>query len=454
MQGRELDALSPASALYPWCLREDEAAGACTADGAPEHHVSCAFARNLDRDVAGVLATLTRSTDKTADKPTLTDLFSSLPGYWPAAVDEALQRLDHEHCSLGQTASRLRREIRQPHADDPDFADPVRRQLPVPHPHDADWRFAPRTRALLLERASSHAARDVVLLGAPTLFAHACHELDLRRVTLLDRNPAVVQAANGLASGHTRLTARHADLIRREATAGLDGLTADVVIADPPWYRPEQRAFLRAAGQLLNPGGALMLAALPSGSRAAWRADRETLLEDAARCGFQLVSTEDGMLSYSSPPFERAALAAAGLAGVPSNWRIGDLLTFQSMSKGEHLKLSRGPVNWRDEVTVGRVRIRLRESERDAPAAGGAHDLLDSLSTTVPGGVSSSVSRDNPERQRAHLWTSGNGCWDATGPVTARAMLAALSRGPQDPENSFLAAIGQEAEDLRRLGWA
>lgn len=318
----------------------------------------------------------------------------------------------------------------------------------MPHPLDADWRFAPAARERLLERASA-AGGPLVLLGTPTLFAHGCGQLDLRELVLVDRGRATVDAARALADGRALLRAVRADVTTDAALDALGPATAHVVVADPPWYRPEQVGFLAAAARTLRPGGALLLAASPRGTRPAAPDDRRLLVSDAALAGLDLVEEEPGLLPYTSPPFERAALRAAGVPGVPTDWRCGDLLVFRRSGRavgvgfGAAAATGGGP-----EVGVGRVRVRLGP---DVPGA------RPGLSPGVPGGVSASVSRRSPDRRAGNVVTTGNGVWVASGHgETGR--VAGLVRGDRAGARvaggeAFLAALEAERADLRCWGW-
>lgn len=265
------------------------------------------YEQRLSSDVAGsVDAMLGRNPEAVS----LAALFGALPGYWPPDVLRVLDDLVFEgggRSARSTAAASAAAAIRADVDNDSDRGDPVRHLLPVPHPLDADWRFATPARERLLTRAADAAPGACVLLGTPTIFAHACGQLDLREVLLVDRSAVTIRAAQTLAEGHTLLRAVQTDL--GTGNAGLVPGRAGVVVADPPWYRPEQAAFLRTAARALRPGGTLLMAASPAGSRPSAPTDRDVLLSDAEACAFELEEVLPSALPYSSPPFERAALA-------------------------------------------------------------------------------------------------------------------------------------------------
>ena len=374
--------------------------------------------------------------------PNLCELLHALPGYWPAGVVEDLEQIALAVPDLSQQASQILTDL-DVSAKDPDSGDEVRRLLPVPHLLDADWRFTIRTRELLLEIAESHSPRrETLLLGTPSIFVHMCSQLDLRGAVLIDASPATIEAAKSLSAGHARLRAQQADLL-----SGVNiGLPPefDTVIADPPWYFAEHRAFLDAASSLLALGGVALMAAAPRGTRPDALNDRAELLAHAEAAGFDLIDTHWGGVEYTSSPFERAALRASGLASVPTNWRRADLLIFRKSARvgPSALVESVRPSGWIDRF-VGRTRVKLH----------GGHPPLSSERDHFDGTVCASVSRLAPERETANLWTSGNGTFN----VDSVLINAIVEGDPRwrttNPGAALLGVLEDEAADLRRWGW-
>lgn len=382
-------------------------------------------------------------------------LFGYLPGYWPVDV---LQRLDSLATTMDQgsamLAKRIARELRGPEADDPDYGDPLRRLLPVPHPLDADWRFTADARNLLLDRAADAASGACILLGTPTLFVHSTGQLDMREVLLVDRSAATVAAAREFAEGHSLLRVFQADLADWRPDPAAEG-QASVVVADPPWYRPEQTSFLRAASRALRPGGLLLMAASPLGTRPAAPRDRQLLLDDAEAYGLRLRETEFSLLPYTSSPFERFALEAAGVAGTPTDWRRADLLVFRRDKGSQGINGCATPAGepWM-EIAIGRARVRVRQLGDQSPHLGGPTTHL--IRPVTPGGTSLSVSRRSADRYAANIWTTGNGAWVAEGPNADNEVVRSLreARATVPGAEDLLDAIETEEIRLRSWGWA
>jgi len=375
----------------------------------------------------------------------LSELFATLPGYWPADVLAALDEVARVPGPTAAPARGIADALRRGPAADPDLGDPMRLLLPVPHPLDADWRFAPAARERLLEQASASAPGACVLLGTPTLFPHSCAQPDRRAIVLVDRSPATVDAARALVHGHDLLRVVRTDLVKDGA--GVEAGEAGVVVADPPWYRPEQQAFLRAAARALHPDGTLLMAASPAGSRPTAPQDRELLLADAEANGLRLLDAEPGALHYTSSPFERAALTAAGAPGTPTDWRRADLLVFardRSMARPARVRASAHKA-W-PEVAFGRVRVRTRPASGaiDAPR----------VRPAVPGAVSASVSRRSRDRVVANLWTTGNGAWTADGPPEVVLDAVRTSNRRLPGVGDLRDALDAEQCALQAWGWA
>lgn len=372
----------------------------------------------------------------------LSPFLQALPGYWPVGVIEDLGEIGSAESELSSLAGSLLSSL-ELSAVDPDLGDEVRRALPVPHPLDADWRFTVRTRELLLEIADEHSPRrETLLLGTPSLFAHMCAQLDLRAAVLIDTNLATVVSANRLSEGHDLLRAQCADLMN-SPDVHLAPIF-DTVIADPPWYFAEHRSFLDMASALLLPGGVVLMAAAPSGTRPSADADRAQLHEHADAAGFDVVETLWGSVGYTSSPFERAALRACGLPSIPTDWRRADLLIFRKSSRPPRAASSRSlrPANWIDSA-CGRTRIKMNPGS--TPFSGDSDHFA--------GLVSPSVSRLAPERTTANLWTSGNGAFEVSS-----ALIAAIIRGDSRWRASSAGAalreaLEREASDLREWGW-
>ena len=257
-----------------------------------------------------------------------------------------------------------------------------------------------------------------VLLGAPSVF-WALRSVESMPPLLLDANPSVIEALGG--TGGELHDARLCDL-RRD---GLPDEKSAVVVVDPPWYREHERLFLWAAAQLCQPGGSVLVSVPAEGTRPGVKVDREDALAWAGHLGFEVEAMEPGALGYVSPPFERNALAAVGLGGMPNEWRHGDLVVLRMR---EHTATARPECAADDrwpEVMIGSVRIRVNGAEC-------SEGVLDPrLRKVVPGDVLDTVSRRDPRRQGVAMWTSGNRVFGASSsrrPARDRAEFGGWSR--------------------------
>lgn len=272
-----------------------------------------------------------------------------------------------------------------------------------PHPLDFDWRFTAASTADLWELAHAWLPPrgTALLLGTPSLFEAARRGSSgtpgVRHV-LVDLNTPEPDAHEREAGLETFTR----DLCRDPLPGDIQ---ADVVITDPPWYAPETRAFLWAAAALCRAGGGV-LACLPGlGTRPGMERERAALLRWADRTlGLECCELRARALRYDSPPFEQNAWRAAGLSGVPGDWRTGDLTIFRRrLGAGSLPPRPSGPWQPRwQSLKIWGVPLRLRPG---SPKAGFADPSLVHL---LPGDVLPSVSRRDPRRRRVDLWSGGN----------------------------------------------
>lgn len=343
------------------------------------------------------------------------ELVAALPGTYPTDIARAVGRLRGSVPAGWHDC---------PPAPAPLLAAPA--GWPVEHPLDFDWRFTPRSAALLLDRCGPGV--PLAFLGAPSLAREATRQGRRSGVTLLDRNPAVVTAVRESCPG---VTAVCTDLVRGgPVKAG----TAAVAVADPPWYPEHTAAFLWAAARLTRVGGRVLVSLPPEGTRAGIQAERVDAVGSATSFGLRLVGIEPRALAYRMPPFEHNSLVAAGLTAVPNDWRRGDLATFAVADKtgAPRPDAPGGSDDW-DEEAVGSVRIKCRRSSAD-----GFRDPT--VSQLVAGDMLTSVSRRDPARAAVDVWTSGNRVFRCPGPDLFRVVLSSLARG-QDAEREVGVAL-------------
>jgi hypothetical protein len=299
----------------------------------------------------------------------------------------------------------------------------------VPHPLDFDWRFTKPTVDLIWETVAALATppSGVALLGTPSL-ATANRPTEFGEVKLFERNPR-----------HYRLLSNGAtftccDVLRDPIAAG----TASVVVADPPWYEAETTGFLWTASTLSAKGAHILLSLPPVGTRPGIQKERERITAAAAGFGLELVRLNMGALGYRTPFFEANAMDAAGTP-MSQDWRFGDLAVFRRNENvcGPRPELQPEPV-W-VERSLGLTRFKLREEA--------ATDFASPvLSSVVPNDVLPSVSRRDPRRDRADVWTSGNRIFRCDGTGTLATVIDGMSAG-EPPEIAVAMKLGRRLTD-------
>jgi hypothetical protein len=386
------------------------------------------------------------------------DLVSRLPGVYPTEARDALERLV---AAGGLSVADVRRLRQRSHSVRGGLGSV--RGLPVPHPLDYDWRFsasAAKHLAAQCERLSG--GKPIALLGAPTVLA-ALRGRGRVPAVLLDANPAIVEAF----ARAGRYQALQCDF-RQDA---LPRLVSSVVLLDPPWYGEHELLFLWAAAQLCAPGATALVSLPAEGTRPGVVDETARALRTARRWGLHVETHDRGALGYLSPPFERNALDAAGLTGLPDEWRRGDLVALRASGAPVRDPAPETTTTRWPEVAIGPVRIRLRAS---GPTPFGR--IRPQLTQVVKGDVLDTVSRRDPRRGSVDVWTSGNrvfGCQSlgplrcilqavADGDPPDDVLMTALGRSPTGSERSNIRTavdqictlVSTEMEELAAMGWA
>jgi hypothetical protein len=294
---------------------------------------------------------------------------------------------------------------------DPIFVSMVRRQaaandrvvvegrslLPLPHPLDYEWRFKPDSARALLNRTAdmTPAGGDVLLFGTPGLALEALALPIGRRLAYLAEDNIVTDRVSALNC------AMGSPLSIAFCSGGLPRESADAVLLDPPWYLDFVRPMLAAAAHACRSGGVILISLPPNGTRPTAKADWQAAIAFGRRLGLALIEHHPLVIGYETPFFERNALAAAGIYP-PPHWRRGDLVAFRKVnaptrpppSTSSHRR------SW-TEVGIGRMRLFIRTQ-------GKACSGQDGLISLIEGDILPTVSRRDPRRRLADVWTSGN----------------------------------------------
>lgn len=270
-----------------------------------------------------------------------------------------------------------------------------------PHPLDFEWRNSKRSVDFLTELVlqDKHLDDDILVLGMPTLFANLCRRDLSKKITIVERNKAVVGNLKELS--HHDCNVVEGDIFKIDPESL--GMYATVVM-DPPWYEPHFYQFIWLASRCLKLGGRLIISIPPFNTRPGVDKERIKWLRFCQEQGLCLESLTPKRLEYAMPFFEWNATRMAEALTSPF-WRHGDLAIFQKL---EHDFVQR-PVHeeeneeWREiEVKSCRVRIKIAASE--------AEDIDEPLELEylIGSQILPSVSRRDPRRKRANVWTSGN----------------------------------------------
>jgi hypothetical protein len=358
---------------------------------------------------------------------TFDELVESLPGVFPSI---AMERLHNTHSGRGSSPLRNSNPpIRPSLIDWP--------ELPIPHPLDFTWWFD-RSSADQIVRLALDLTQPndrLVFLGAPTLYLSGCSRLIDRKLVLLDADRAVVSRLGSPNSDHQAVLC---DLLADE----LPELTAQLVVADPPWYFDELKHFLWATRQLCQRGSTVLFSCPPRGTRPGVEEEIVEVFEWAKQLGLELDSIDRGVLCYLSPPFEQNALRAGGISHVSPTWRHGDLARFTccSVSRAERPAPIRRSEWW--EETLQGVRIRIRPQ---VELSGDVH-----LKSLVAGDILSSVSRRENIRNSVEVWTSGNRIFACENRAALREILRAMKE-ERDPATATATLLNRPLSAEERM---
>lgn len=349
----------------------------------------------------------------------LDDVVAALPGVYPSVARDVLRRV----APLMEQVSHSRLVLPFGHGQR------HMTSLPAPHPLDYDWRFHDEAVALLLAQVDTLATPgdSVVLLGTPSILHTVRGGLRPYTFTLLDANVTMI---NWFAQSAPTAQVQHC-VIGQDA---LPPLTGSVVIADPPWYEEHIRAFLWAASQICTLRGTILISLPPVGTRPGIAEEWARVLDWAEQLGLVLFRMERSALAYKTPPFEHNALKVEEMAMVTPTWRRGDLAIFTCQYK-RHVPYPFLPMIdgvW-DEVCVDGVRVRLRRRQVDSLIDPTLHPLID-------GHILPSVSRRDPRRRHADIWTTGNRIFVCRRTDVVRIILQAFVDGvsPLNKVSSYL----------------
>jgi hypothetical protein len=362
------------------------------------------------------------------------ELVTSLPGVYPEQVFESLARQNLGHLiSLAKPNGEVISRRNDPSIAHQLWADG---ELPTPHPLDACWWFADCSIRKLLEciEHNSSLPSHLILLGIPTFFHFVRKKSMFERVTLVDADSEFRSIGN---ADHRYRTVT-ANLMRD----GLPRMLGEVVIADPPWYEPEIRAFLWTARHSCSKGGVILMSVPPTGTRPGIGEEWARTLRWSRGLGLELVDYQKNALRYISPLFERNALAAAGIQAVKKNWRAGDLAVFSCLDPMTHERPIQCALEKWEECSVEGVRFRVR-----TPSLTPEGDLT--LRPVASRDIFDSVSRRDSRRDLIDVWTSGNRAFRCSGRAILLHILRSLASNEDVERQITRGRFGQDLELVR-----
>jgi hypothetical protein len=227
---------------------------------------------------------------------------------------------------------------------------------------------------------------------------------------------------SSVASSHALQGARGKIFVTDLLTEPLPDFRAAVVVTDPPWYEEFVRAFLWAAAQLVEMGGSVLLSFPPVGTRPHIEDEWKRTQTFAQQLGLTL-REESLSLKYISPPFEQNALLAAHHQYVQPDWRPGVLVLFEKTGECREPRPSTDICypKWTEQSLLG-VRWRFRPQQASI-------ECRPVLVEAVPGDILDSVSRRDPRRAKADVWTSGNRIFACPNTASLELTTKALATG-------------------------
>ena len=374
---------------------------------------------------------------------TFGDLLLDLPSIYPTEVLAAMDRMPMLPGVDAEVLDRIRAEAGAP----PEGRAAGGSLLPLPHPLDFEWRFSADTcREMLVAASDLTREGDTILLyGTPGL-AYAAISLPVRDrcVVFAGEDNAVTRRLLDLnkAAG-SRIATMVGESPRRECAAA--------VLVDPPWYPDYLQPMLRCAAAACRRDGVVLASLPPDGIRPGAAEERDAVEQFAAIQGLDRVAFDQLAISYETPFFEENALAAAGIR-VPGVWRRGDLAVYRHRRAfgDEGAVPERRRPSWA-EVEIEGMRVRIRLDAATPSADPGLRSL-------VRGDVLPSVSRRDPRRGEANVWTSGNRIFQADNAMVALKAAYACGTGGADGASRLLwhSLVDEDAfaalvERLRRL---
>ena len=338
-------------------------------------------------------------------------------GAFPAEVLATAQLFDIEHQSLfSKLAPRNEASMCE---------------WPEPSPMDYEWRFAPESAKAIGRLAQEH-GRRILCLGTPTVF---CQLISAGAdAYLIDRNPLIAAALPNVSSERVVI----ADIADISPFASVDAF--DVVVMDPPWYKPHTLFWLKTAANVVAKNGVIISTIFPELVRPSAKSERAALFRHFEQLGN--IDPCVGTVVYETPLFEHETLCYLGIPPMP-HWRVADLTVLRVGGSFEPFDaVAPDEEEW--------VRFRFGTQVVGVKNFRDSNGKITVKSPYEEGSfLLRSVSARDPVRSMVGFWTSRNRAAIITGNARINDLLTKVVEG--NSKKLAIVTIGKDAEERAAL---
>lgn len=367
------------------------------------------------------------------------DLIRKLPGVYPTEAYQAIMKLG----STGALAPDKVALLEPNHEAMPNTNLTPNSLLPLPHPLNYEWRFNSQSSHLLLDLAEELCEKNnsILLFGTPNVALESIYRPRYHQITFVGENNPVTRrliALNEMSGDPISISAYNA--------FSRSNSPSSVIVLDPPWYMDFILPMLAASTVACMNGGHVLISLPPEGTRPTAAEELERTINYAKTLGLSHIATHNLSLVYETPFFEANSLAANRMF-IDGNWRRGDLVVFRKSENSSTpvLTTSQHETHWR-EIEIERMRLFIRTDT--------ASDEQHYMQSIVEGDVLPSVSRRDPRRNKAHIWTSGNRVFASSNPQAVLSAALMASGEKFDSHNQALShGKTPSLDEIERLSY-
>jgi hypothetical protein len=333
----------------------------------------------------------------------------SIPGIYPVDILLSVKRLALERKISQNTAYKISKDSKK-------SAPIIISNVPIssqPHPLDFEWRFTDKTVINLAKYclSLSDPGDTIGLLGVPSIYRLVQNNNLNRKFYLFDKN-AVDQEVK---VEFSRCIPCDLGDFKINCCS-----IAKIVLMDSPWYPEYNRAFLWNATQICEEYGMILMVTPKEGTRPNIKEEWREILNFSKHIGLGYLGESPENIVYDAPYFERNALKAAGILNFPRDWRQANLSVFEKREERSTQQPKIIATEWHKDPNSG---IRIQKSQDN----NNFHDPR--LIPIVPNNILPTVSRRDPRRKQARVWTHGNRIFDCKGTNILHKILYARNRG-------------------------